>query len=332
MRLFRRASTTAALAAAILNGGAIAAVKIEKATYSYYGNVMKLTNGTVDVMVTTDVGPRVIYYGFCGGTNILGELPASDAVKSEFGEWHPFGGHRLWAAPEAMPRSYWPDNGPVKAESITDSSVRFTPALETGTSLQKEITVTLSPIGTEVNVLHSITNKSIWQVDLACWALTIMNGGGTTVFPQEPFKPHGEVLLPARPMVLWNYTDMSDPRWTFGKKYVRLRTDAARDFAQKAGAAVKEGWAAYLRDGLLFVKRFPYQDGATYPDYGCNFETFTKGTFMEIESVGPLTKLDPNETATHVERWSLFRDVKAGDSEESLDAAIAPLVEKTLGR
>ena len=326
MRMIWQQAVLAAAVAATLNGGAIAAVKIDKTTYAHYGNVMKLTNGTVDVMVTTDVGPRVIYYGFCGGTNILGELPASDAVKSEFGEWHPFGGHRLWAAPEAMPRSYWPDNDPIKAEKASDSSVRFTPALEKGTNLQKEITVTLGPNGTEVTVLHTITNKSIWPVELACWALTIMNGGGTTIFPQEPFKPHGEVLLPARPMVLWNYTDMSDPRWTFGKKYVQLRTDASRDFAQKAGAAVKPGWAAYLRDGLLFVKRFPYREGATYPDYGCNFETFTKGAFMEIESVGPLMKLDPNGAANYVEKWFLFKDVKAGDSEESLDAAIAPLV------
>lgn len=317
---------TAVLFADILNGGATAAVKIEKTTYSHYGNVIKLTNGTVDVMVTTDVGPRVIYYGFCGGTNILGELPTSEVVKTDFGDWHPYGGHRLWAAPEAMPRSYWPDNDPVKVETIGESAVKFAPPLESGTNLQKSITVTLSPSGTEVTLSHAITNKGIWPIELACWALTIMNGGGTTIFPQEPFKPHGEVLLPARPMVLWNYTDMSDPRWTFGKKYVRLRTDARRDFAQKIGAAVKSGWAGYLREGLLFIKRFPYQDGANYPDFGCNFETFTKGTFMEVESVGPLTRLDPGMTATHTEKWFLFKDVKPGETEESLDAAVAPLV------
>ncbi|MGC8861817.1 MAG: hypothetical protein ACP5R5_03470 [Armatimonadota bacterium] len=301
-------------------------MKIEKTTYSHYGNVVKLTNGTVDVMVTTDVGPRVIYYGFCGGTNILGELPVSEAVKTDFGDWHPYGGHRLWAAPEAMPRSYWPDNSPVNVETVGDSAVRLTPPLETGTGLQKCITVTLSPSGTQVSLEHTITNKGIWPVELACWALTIMNGGGTTIFPQEPFKPHGEVLLPARPLVLWNYTDMTDPRWTFGKKYIRLRTDKDRDFAQKIGAAVKSGWAAYLREGLLFVKRFPYQEDATYPDFGCNFETFTKGTFMEVESVGPLVRLDPGMTVGHTEKWFLFKDVKAGETEESLDAAIRPLV------
>lgn len=315
------------IAITVSSGGATGAVKIEKSVYSQYGNVVKLTNGVVDVMVTTDFGPRVIYYGFCGGQNILGELPRSESVKTDFGEWHPYGGHRLWAAPEAMPRSYWPDNDPVNVEIIGDSSVKFTPPLETATGLQKRITVTLSSTGTGVTLLHEITNKNIWPVELACWALTIMNGGGTTIFPQEPFKPHGEVLLPARPMALWNYTDMSDSRWTFGKKYVLLRTDANKDSAQKIGAAVKAGWAAYLRDGLLFVKRFPYHEGAVYPDYGCNFETFTKGTFMEVESVGPLVELQPGQTVTHVEKWFLFKDVKPGDSEDALDAAIKPLID-----
>ncbi|MGQ9456092.1 MAG: hypothetical protein ACUVRS_01900 [Armatimonadota bacterium] len=315
------------LAITVSSGGAKGAVKIEKTVYSHYGNVVKLTNGVVDVMVTADFGPRVIYYGFCGGQNILGELSRSESVKTEFGEWHPYGGHRLWAAPEAMPRSYWPDNDPVNIEIVGDSSVKLTPPLETATGLQKRITVTLSPTGTGVTLLHEITNKNIWPVELACWALTIMNGGGTTIFPQEPFKPHGEVLLPARPMALWNYTDMSDSRWTFGKKYVLLRTDANKDFAQKIGAAVKAGWAAYLRDGLLFVKRFPYHEDAVYPDYGCNFETFTKGAFMEVESVGPLVKLQPSQTVTHVEKWFLFKDVKPGDSESALDVAIRPLID-----
>ncbi|MCX8053351.1 MAG: hypothetical protein N3B12_06050 [Armatimonadetes bacterium] len=320
---------TAVMLAAVISGGALGKVKIEKTNYGQYGNVTRLTNGTVDVMVTTDFGPRIIYYGFCGGLNILGELPANESVKTEFGEWRPYGGHRLWAAPEAMPRSYWPDNDPVKVEQVDDSTVRFIPPLEAGTNLQKAITVTLSSSGTEVTLEHTITNKGIWPVELACWALTIMNGGGVTIFPQEPFKPHGEVLLPARPLVLWNYTDMTDPRWTFGRLYVQLRTDASRDFAQKVGAAVKAGWAAYLRDGLFFVKRFTYQGDATYPDYGCNFETFTKGTFMEVESLGPLRRVEPDASVTHTEKWFLFKNVKVGDTEESLDAAISPLVDQT---
>ena len=48
---------------------------------------------------------------------------------------------------------------------------------------------------------------------------------------------------------------------------------------------------------------------------------------MELESLGALRRLAPNASAEHVERWQLFRDVDLGDTEESLDAAIQPLVE-----
>lgn len=314
----------------MINGGAIGKVKIEKTKYAHYGNVMKLSNGTVDVMVTTDLGPRIIFYGFTGGTNILGELGPEEVVKTELGEWHPWGGHRLWTAPEAMPRSYWPDNDPVQVETIGDDTVRLVPKPETENRIQKEMLVTLDSEGTRVTVTHRITNIGMWSIELAPWALTIMKGGGTTILPQEPFIPHGEVLLPARPLVLWNYTDLSDPRFTFGKKYIRLRTDEnIKGKPQKIGAANKLGWAAYLQEKLLFVKRFPYIEGATYPDYGCNFETYTDGTFMEVETLGPLSKIDPGKDVTYVERWYLFNNVNAGTTEDSLDAALKPLIQKT---
>lgn len=307
------------------------AVNIENTKHSHYGSTVKLTNGTVDVLVTADLGPRVIFYGFAGGSNILAELGPEEAVKTEFGEWHPWGGHRLWTAPEVDPRSYWPDNDPVKIEIMGDGSVRATPPAETGTHTQKEMLVTLDPSGARVTIDHKVTNLGIWPVELAPWALTIMKGGGTTIFPQEPFASHDDSLLPARPIALWSFTDMADPRWTFGSKYVRLRTDTSiKGKPQKIGAAVKAGWAAYLRETTLFVKRFPYMDGAAYPDYGSNFETYTDGDFMEVETLGPLAKLDPGESVTHTEHWFLFEGVDAGPTEDALDAAIAPLVRNAL--
>lgn len=322
---------TALLSMAALSGtanNAATPVKIEKVKYATYGNCYKLTNGTVDVLVTLDVGPRIIFYGFSGGENNLAELGPDSVVKSEFGEWHPWGGHRLWHAPEVLPRSYVPDDNPVDSEVIGNSTIRVAPQLEAATHIQKEMMISLDREGTGVTITHTLKNKGQWPIELAPWGLTIVKGGGTTIIPQEPFISHDDKLLPARSLTLWNFTDMSDSRWTFGKRYLRLRTDSKLKFPQKIGAAVHDGWAGYLRGKTLFVKRFPYVEGATYPDFGCNFETYTDGDFMEVETLAPLTKIDPSETATHVEHWSLFADVNAGDTEESLDRAIAPLVKK----
>lgn len=318
-----------ALSCAMIGTTGASPVKIEKEQFSKYGECLKLSNGEVEVFVTTEFGPRVICYRFVNGQNILAELPLEEVNKTDLGDWHPYGGHRLWHAPESMPRSYVPDNDPVKAEAVGKSTIRVAPALETATGIQKEMYISLDREGSGVTITHTLTNRGMWPVELAPWALTIMNGGGTTIFPQEPFKPHGEVLLPARPMALWSYTDLSDSRWSFGKKLIRLKCDPASDSPQKIGVANKQGWAAYAKDNLLFMKRFTYDGSAKYPDYGCNFETFTRGSFMEIETVGHLSTINPGESVTHVEHWYLFSNVQLGDTDDSVSAALTPLVHKT---
>jgi hypothetical protein len=63
------------------------------------------------------------------------------------------------------------------------------------------------------------------------------------------------VFTTGRAMTLWHYTDLSDPRWTFGRKFIRLRTDDTLDAPQKIGIANKQGWAGYWRKRTLFLKR-----------------------------------------------------------------------------
>jgi hypothetical protein len=305
-------------------------VKVERVQYFNQPNCYMLSNGTVDVIVTTDIGPRVIAYRFTGGENILAEIGPEVVNHTKLGDWHPWGGHRLWHAPESNPRSYAPDNSPIEFEIVDNSSIRLMQPVEAGTGIEKEIFVKLDEDGTHVSLVHTLTNRNLWGVELAPWAITIVNGGGVTIVPNEPFLSHTEALTPARPMVLWYYTDLSDSRWTFGPRYTRLASDALLDYPQKAGFGNKQGWAAYLREGTLFVKRFPYIEDAAYPDFGSNFETYTKGLFMEVESLAPLAWLEPGESTIHLEDWFLFASVETDESEEGLYSAISPLVHRTV--
>ena len=303
---------------------------MEKVTYLNLPNCYLLSNGRTEVVVTTDVGPRILRYGFAGGENALGEWPGA-SVQTEWGEWKPWGGHRLWTAPEAMPRSYAPDARPVEFEIRGERSVRLSAPVEEKTGIRKELTVVLDDEGSGVTLHHRVTNCGAWAVELAAWALTIMRGGGEAIIPQEPYGPHPQFLLPARPLVLWHFTDMSDSRLVFGKSYVRVRTDAEAEAPQKIGVANKRGWAAYLNGETLFVKRFGYSEGESYPDYGCNTEVFTAGDFIEVESLSPLKRLEPGESVEHAERWQLFDGVRAGGDEDSLHAAIEPFISEREG-
>jgi len=85
---------------------------IRTTNYLSIPNCVQIDNGSANVIISTEFGPRILYYALDGGENILGWHPEA-AVETEFGIWKPYGGHRLWLAPENMPISYTPDNGKV---------------------------------------------------------------------------------------------------------------------------------------------------------------------------------------------------------------------------
>jgi hypothetical protein len=299
---------------------ASAEVNVQKTTWRGHA-ALQLSNGTVELLLVTGVGPRIVRYGFVGGENILGELPPDAApTKTALGEWYLYGGHRIWAAPEAMPATYAPDNGPVDVK-VDGATVTLTQPVDAA-GFQKIMTVTLASTGTSVKVGNRVVNASRKAVEIAPWALTVLNGGGVVIIPNEPYKSHDEELSPARAITAWTYTNFSDPRWTLGPKYTRLRVDPSLKESQKVGVSNRRGWAGYFRQGQLFVKQYDWLEGRSYPDFGVNTETYTSANFVELETLGPLATLKPGESAAHEERWTLYKGVDIGTTEESLDAAI----------
>ncbi len=301
-------------------------VTMEKVAYAGWPNCIKLSNGQIELIATTDVGPRIIHLGFVGGQNLFHEYKET-LGKTGDKEWNNYGGHRLWHAPEAMPRTYWPDNDPVET-AWDGKTLKLVPGLEVANGIQKEIEVTLDPKQNMVKLVHRLINVNPWDIELAVWCLSVMAQNGRGIFPQEEFRRHEDYLLPARPMVLWHYTQMADPRWTWGNKYIQLKQDPNAKTKQKVGILNKQGWAAYYLKGDLFIKKFDISPEAKYPDYGCNTETYTDWNMLEVESLGPLAKLAANGgKAEHTEIWSLTK-VDLGEDEADIDAKVLPLVAK----
>jgi hypothetical protein len=304
-----------------------AEVTMEKKEFGGWPNCIVLSNGQIEVVVTTDVGPRIVRLGFVGGQNLFREYKEMQG-KTGGDEWRIYGGHRFWHAPEAIPRTYAPDNVPVKYE-WSGSTLRLTQEPEASTGIQKQMEITLDPKENQVTVLHRAVNRSLWGVELAPWALSVMAQNGRAIYPQEEFRAHTDYLLSARPLVLWHYTDMADPRWTWSTKYIQLRQDTTNTKPQKVGFRNTPGWAAYTLNGDVFVKRFAYKDGLDYPDGGCNTETFTNEDMLEIESLGAMTKLaSEGGSVEHVENWYLFKG-EVGTSDADIDKSLLPLVNKT---
>jgi hypothetical protein len=279
--------------------------------------------------VTGDVGPRVIRFGFAGGQNLFKEFP-DELGKSGEEKFQLRGGDRVWKAPEDPVATWAPDNVSVDVQ-VTPTGLIAREPIEPLTRLQKEIEISMDPSGTGVKVSHRIANHSLFLLEFAPWALTMMAQGGVTVVGFPPRGRHPINLEATNPLVMWAYTNLADPRWKFTKKYLTLRQDPNNNDAQKLGLFNPDTWAAYLLNGEVFVKRTKADASKTYPDFGCSFETFTNDEFLEIETLGPMTKLPPGQTVEQVEHWALFRNVKlAGLTDEDLDRLLLPLV-KTVG-
>jgi hypothetical protein len=314
------------VAALVFSMTSTAAVKIEKTNYKGWPNCYRLSNGEVELVVTTDVGPRVMRYGFVNGQNLFKEFEA-ELGKSGERTWMPRGGHRIWIAPEDIKDTYALDNAPVKAELKGDTIV-LTQPVEPETGLEKQITVKLATTGSDVEVTHRIRNTGKAAREFAPWALTMMaqDGFGITGFP--PRGTHPEQLAPTNPLVMWAFTNLSDPRWTFTNKYMVLKQDRNnKGQPQKLGHFNPNTWGAYLLGSELYIKRYKADPKKTYTDMGASYETFTNAEMLELETLGPLTKVKPGEAIDHVESWTLHRNIKIDSfTDANIDKVLLPLL------
>ena len=306
---------------------------LERFSYRGWNNTYRLSNGTVELVVTADVGPRILFYGFCGGENRLHEV-AEDAGKAGGSEFRLYGGHRLWVSPE-IARTYYPDNAPV-AVSQHGNAVRFSAPREgvsPGTNLQKELEIVLAETGSEVRITHRIRNDDAQPTTLAPWSPTMMRPGGRAILPLSPrFAMDQDHYLSVGVFGMWSFTDFADTRWVLGTSYIQLKHLAnpqGRFKEQMGGIYNAAGWGAYFNQGHLFVKRSAVLSDVRYPDFGCNFEVFTNPDFLELETLGPVVELQPRQSVEHVERWWLFGDVTAGEDEAWIESAVIPCVQRT---
>lgn len=295
----------------------------EKIHYGGWPDCVRLYNKEVEMIVTTNVGPRIIHFGFTGDRNMLYVSP-EDSGKTGGNDWHIYGGHRLWIAPEAIPLSYHPDNSAVDY-AFHNGSLTLTAPKESTSGIRKEIQITLSAVSNEVTVAHRLINENPFDIELSVWAISALAPGGYAIVPQEPYGEGNDFLLPARPLALWQYTTMNDPRWVWGEKYILAKHDATLTSEQKIGVLNKQGWAAYHLGKTLLIKKFDYDPHALYPDFGCNNEVYINGAFLEVETLGPLITLAPGETAVHIERWELHKTVGIATA-YTIDRDVLPLV------
>ena len=295
---------------------------LKKCAVGVHKQCVLLQAGSMRLAVTTNVGPRVIgcFIGKKSTFNHFAVLPPTPMENVSNG-FTLYGGHRLWHSPEELPRTYEPDNAPVKVEEkkyrVLFSSA---PCPETGISK----TIAVEPLTNGLfSLSHWITNHGLWTVKLAPWTLSQMAPGGTCVLPLGNI-PDGNPFAPDRTVNFWPYTDLKDPRLTMGNRFITVRHDPKAESPLKVGVRNRCQWVAYLNHGQALVKYFQFFREQPYPDNGCSTECYTCKDFTEMELLGPLVEIAPGKTVEFVEFWQGIDGLPELTTEDEIAAALYP--------
>ena len=282
------------------------AVKFSEINYNGFGSCVCLENGTVKLIATADVGPRIVYFGFIDGENILFEDNDRNfyEINRGYGVWYAYGGHRIWTAPETMPETYLPDNSGVTVEFCGDVLTLTSPLTIFGKKISMEITM---DEGSGAAIVNKIENCSGKPAVFAPWSITGLAAGGTEYIP---LCSEDNGFLPNRAMALWSYSDVRDKRFELTDKYAALHHDPKTEKSFKVGFNVTDGYVEYKRNKQTLRVTFDGYKKAEYPDFCCNFETYANGLFLECEILGEMRAYESGETAEIREKWELLHNTE----------------------
>jgi hypothetical protein len=295
---------------------------IRKRMYAGY-ECTKIENDSLALWVTTSVGPRVIGIELASGENLFAQLPGATIECPGVGDYQLRGGHRLWQAPENPKRTYLPDDLPISIGEA-GGGITFSQQVEPQTGIEKSLQISLPNEEAQVIVDHQIKNHGSETVELAAWAITQLKPGGFAVLPQNRDLTDQYGLLPNRQVALWPYTTVNSKYITWGDQFIFIRAEMVEG-AIKIGFPNPMGWIGYLREKVLFVKQAAFLPDKDYYDFNSSSECYCNPSFLELETLGPKTKLEPGESLSHQETWLVFDQVDCEITEKSLQELISHL-------
>lgn len=100
-------------------------MNIEKTTYKQWVQAYRCTIGLMELIVVTEIGPRIMSFKLKGKVNILYE----DKTNFSVGDWKIYGGHRFTTAPETND-TYQSDNEPCEVTIAYDRIIIAAPVAD----------------------------------------------------------------------------------------------------------------------------------------------------------------------------------------------------------
>jgi hypothetical protein len=250
--------------------------------------VYMLISGNLSIVIDGNTGSRVISLKL-DDEEILGS-------KREHPKYY---GSTLWLSPEGK----WHGQSVLDASAYTTEffngkqlHLRSNRDTVSGFAFHKVFLTNNSD--TSVIIKYTITNISKEPQDVAPWEVTRVPTGGLVFFPKHDPE---DIPVANKSLPLLNTFDSAGFFWY---PYDPLLSSSKKVFMDGS-----EGWVAYVRNKLVFIKKFPVIDpGRTAPGEK-NIELYVnkENTYIELENQGAYQNLIPGNSLSYETKWYVRR-------------------------
>ena len=298
---------------------------VEKITYRGWEECYRISNSNVTVLINASAGGRIMVYER-DGINVIYEDPRQDGklLKNYLEEGFDPDGGRFDYGQElvTMDIHQLTYMGPWMGEILDEHTLKITSQPDTSLGILSSRLFHLDPASSELTVIQTMKNISSEATEYFFWGRTLVKVGGKLIMPLNP-----ESTIPGRwGRYIWGEderfeTDPDDPGVDIqGNIFSLIPTEAGN---AKYGSDAKNGWMAYGYRGLLFIKRYEYDEKMTYTElYNLtNIFYANRNLFAEMEPVSPTAFLNPGEEYSYTEKWYLEKYPPASDNHFDVNEA-----------
>jgi hypothetical protein len=286
---------------------------------------IEIRTPTTRMVVVTDVGPRIAWFGHASGRNLL---YWDEERRARRGEFILRGGHRLWVtrplADEAE-ESYAPDNQRCRVR-VKGHTVEVIAPLD-GAKIEKSLRVRCTG-GAAYVVEHRVRNCGDMLWSGGAWALTCTR-------PERG----DEYGIPLGTGGNWDAFSMVIPR-RWGGGHTSLVADPQLRFYEHALVVHPRGreckrmieaqrgliGMTVAREKRSFFKHVAWDAAGGYP-LATNVALYIApgNTMVEMETMSPVRPLAPGATLNHLERWWLDEPIDWTDARAVQELRPAPI-------
>lgn len=265
-----------------------------------------LNSGNMSMIIDGNTGSRIVSLKL-DGAEILGS-------KNLNARYY---GSSLWLSPEAIWRAMGViDVSPYKLGYFNDTDLLLKSNNDSinGFEVSKKFHKNLAD--TSVTIEYTITSTSTKVQEVAPWEVTRVPTGGLVFFPKG--SP-GDIPVPNRRMPSLSVKDSTGIIW--------YPHDPSSSSAKKLFMDAGEGWVAYVRNRIVFIKKFPVikSDQAAPGEKNVELYINRENTYMELENQGLYQKLAPGESLIYKVKW-YARRLPAGLNAETGNRALISYV------